>query len=343
MKAETNGKHKILGVILGIALVGALFGISSCGEQAEPEQEEKTTTEQPKNGTETKDDSSKPYTFTDDLGNEVTVESHDRVIACMGSFAEVWTLSGGELIAVSDDALDGYADTAKGLPTIGDFTAPNLEEIIALEPDFVIMTGASTGRDGSASQVELKESLEASGITVAYFTVTIFDDYLRMLEVCCDINDNADLFEKYGTDLKDEIDSIIAKADEKNDASPNVLLMTTYSGGTRVQNSETMTGAMLADLGAANIADENKSLLREFSLESVIEMNPQYILVVPMGNDDAAALKNLEEATAANPAWEGLDAVKNGKYVILDKELFQYKPNERWAESYQTLYDILYA
>ena len=35
-----------------------------------------------------------------------------------------------------------------------------------------------------------------------------------------------------------------------------------------------MTGSMLADLGVKNLADENPSLLKDFSLESIIEMNP---------------------------------------------------------------------
>ena len=115
------------------------------------------------------------------------------------------------------------------------------------------------------------------------------------------------------------------------------------AGGTRVQASSTMTGAMLADLGVKNLADENPSLLKDFSLESIIEMNPDYIFVVPMGNDDAAAMKALEDQTAANPAWSTLDAVQNGRYVTLDPHLFQYKPNERWDQSYQVLFDALYA
>ena len=88
---------------------------------------------------------------------------------------------------------------------------------------------------------------------------------------------------------------------------------------------------------------ENEQLLKDFSLESIIEMNPDYIFVVPMGNDDAAAMKALEDQTAANPAWSTLDAVQNGRYVTLDPHLFQYKPNERWDQSYQVLFDALYA
>ena len=73
------------------------------------------------------------------------------------------------------------------------------------------------------------------------------------------------------------------------------------------------------------------------------DRNPDFIFVVPMGNDDAAAMKALEDQTAANPAWSTLSAVQNGNYVTLDPHLFQYKPNERWDQSYQVLYDALYA
>ncbi len=118
--------------------------------------------------------------------------------------------------------------------------------------------------------------------------------------------------------------------------------MTTYSGGTRVQSSGTMTGAMLADLGVRNLADENRSLLKDFSLESVIELDPDFIFVIPMGNDAEAATAALNEATAANPAWNSLSAVQNGHYVTLDPKLFLSKPNANWDESYQVLYDTLY-
>ena len=45
------------------------------------------------------------YTFTDDLGREVTVASHNRVVAGMGSFANVWELAGGTLVGASDDEM----------------------------------------------------------------------------------------------------------------------------------------------------------------------------------------------------------------------------------------------
>lgn len=333
-ESQVKTYQKLARIALAFVIAGSLFSMAAC-TQAETS-DQASNTAQPES-------SSGVYTFTDDLGTEISISKPERVVACMGSFADIWILSGGSLVGVTEDAFDGYLEKTDNLSTVGDFTAPNLEEIIALTPDFVIMTGAATGKDGAASQTELKDSLEASGITVAYFTVTTFEDYLRMLETCCNINDRADLYEKNGVAVKEKIDTVVAEAQGKSAEAPTVLLMTTYSGGTRVQNSSTMTGAMLSELGVKNLADENTSLLKEFSLEAVIEMNPDFILVVPMGNDDEAAMKNLKEATEANPAWAQLDAVKNDHYVTLDKELFLYKPNERWAESYQELYDILYA
>ncbi|MEG0759776.1 MAG: ABC transporter substrate-binding protein, partial [Raoultibacter sp.] len=191
--------------------------------------------------------------FTDDLGNEVTVDNPQRVVACMGSFANTWELAGGTLVGATDDAFTSYEIASAEVAQVGDFTAPNLEAIIALEPDFVIMTGASSGKDGVASQTDLKQTLEASGIKVAYFNVTTFDDYLRMLRTFCDITGRDDLYEQHGTAVPQQIESIKTAAASQSE-QPRVLLMTTFSGGTRVQNSATMTGTMLADLGVVNLA-----------------------------------------------------------------------------------------
>lgn len=321
------------GLAAAVALCLAAFVLAGCSQEAAPPQDGSAPDASPAE--------SSAYTFTDDAGNEVTVSDPQRVVACMGSFANTWELAGGTLVGASDDAFESYNIESADAAKVGDFSAPNLEAIIALEPDFVIMTSGSGGRGGDSSQTDLKQSLEASGIPVAYFEVTTFDDYLRMLRTFCDITGRDDLYEQNGQAVADAIEKV--KSSVPAGEEPSVLLMTTFSGGTRVQNSSSMTGAMLAELGAKNLADENRSLLKDFSLESVIELDPDFIFVVPMGNDDTAAMKNLTEATEANPAWSTLTAVKNGHYLTLEKELFLYKPNEHWADSYQTLFDHLYA
>lgn len=278
------------------------------------------------------------YTFTDDMGNEVTVSNPERVVACMGSFANTWELAGGTLVGASDDAFtfDAFDIESSDVAKVGDFSSINLEAVIALEPDFVIMTCGTGGRGGDSSQADFKAALDASGIPVAYFEVTVFEDYLRMLRVFCDITGRDDLYSRNGEAVQQAIEQTVASMPEASEPS-TALLMTTYSRGTRVLTSSSMAGDMLADLGVVNLADENSSLLSDFSLESVIEFDPDYIFVIPMGNDTEAAMRNLETQTAENPAWSTLSAVQEGRYIMLDPDLFLYKPNAKWGQSYEVL------
>ncbi len=329
-----------IAAVLALALVG-------CGQQeaAAPAADNTAAPEQqaPASDAAGADDAAPgPVTFTDDLGNEVTVDNPQRVVACMGSFANAWELAGGTLVGVSDDALQaaGWTIASPDVATVGDFASVNLEAIIVLDPDFVIMTSGTGGRGGDSSQADLRDALVGSGIPVAYFQVTTFDDYLRLMRTFTDITGREDLYEQNAAAVEQAIDDIVAQVPAEN--PPTALVLTTFSGGTRVQAPETQTGAMLADLGVNNLAGENRSLLKDFSLEAVIEMDPDFIFVIPMGDDAEAAMRNLEEATAANPAWSSLSAVQNGRYITLDPTLYLSKPNARWSDAYQGLFDSLY-
>lgn len=76
-------------------------------------------------------------------------------------------------------------------------------------------------------------------------------------------------------------------------------------------------------------------------MEKIIEEDPDYIFVVMMG-DSEKALKSLKDGLQKNPAWSDLSAVINDRYILLPKELFHYKPNARWGESYEYIAKILY-
>lgn len=321
-----------IAISCALAMGMGAFSLAGCSSQTDSSASD--------NAQATASASQESYTFTDDLGREVTVASHNRVVAGMGSFANIWELAGGTLVGASDDAFSDYGITSDA-QKIGDFSSLNAESIIALNPDFVILTGSNSGRGGGVAQTELADTLTAANIPVAYFKVSTFDDYLRMLRTCCDITGNEQAFAENGQAPADIIEEIRAKAEGKQAGSAVVL--TTYSGGTRVQSSSTQTGVMLSELGAENIADSNKGLVSDYSLEALIEANPTTIFLLPMGDTDEAAQQALEDQTTANPAWAQLDAVKNNRVITLDPKLFQYKPNNNWDQAYQFLYDALYS
>ena len=289
--------------------------------------------------TEHKPDPTETVTFTDALGREVRVpENPKRVAALLGSFADIWMLAGGELCAAADDAWEDFGLALEGAVNIGGAHSPSLELLISSDPEFVIAS-AST-----ASNVEMKDSLEAMGITVAYFDVDNFEDYLGMLNICTDITDRKDLYEQNGLRLKAQIDAIKERY-QGADVPENerkILILRAASTFVKAKGSQgTILGEMLADMGCVNIADSETSLLENLSVEAVLRENPHHIFVVTMGSNDEKAKQTLENMIKENPAWGTLDAIRSDRLYIMDKTLFNLKPNARFAEAYEILADIL--
>ena len=322
---------------LAALLAASLLALPACGSASGGSGDASTSVAAPakaKSGKAGKAEKSKAYTFTDDLGRKVTVKSHKRVVACMGSFADAWQLAGGTLVGASDDAFGHYAVDSSKVSGVGRSTSLNLESIIALKPDFVIMTGISDGKHATGvSQADAESALKEAGIPVAFFKVTTFDDYKRMMGVFCAITGRDDLYKKNVTKVGEKIKSAVSTYSVKS-KSPSVLIVSAFSKGLVVQNSSGMAGAIVRDLGAVNVADEHPSLLSDFSLEAAVEANPDYVLVLAASDDTATAQKYYDQVAGSNSAWQGMDAVKEGRVTMLDAAHFLYKPNADWAESY---------
>lgn len=275
-------------------------------------------------------------TFTDSLGNTVELEQPPkRVAALLGSYAETWLLAGGEVVAVTQDAYDERGlELPEDTVNLGANQQPDLEALFAAEPDLVLLTPDLDGQMG------LRDSLEAAGIPAAWFKVETFDDYLNMLKICTDLTGRSDLYQKNGLDIQSEIDAAIASVPEGE--APTVLLLRAYSSGVRAKNSDNIAGAILKDLGAANIADSDSGLLEDLQMESILAADPEFIFVTTMGASQEAALESLDELLHSDPAWQTLSAVKEDRVEVLPKDLFHYKPNARWGESYQMLAELMY-
>ena len=83
--------------------------------------------------------------FTDDLGREVAVYSVDHVVSLYGSYAEAWTLAGGALVGATSDAVDERKMDLGEARVVGSVKSPDLETILALDPDFVILSADLSG------------------------------------------------------------------------------------------------------------------------------------------------------------------------------------------------------
>lgn len=136
-------------------------------------------------------------TFTDDIGRTVTVESHDRVITLIGSFTELWLLAGGDVVGAANDSWTSFdLNLGEDVVNVGSHLEPDIEKIIAAKPDLVIAS-ANTEAD-----MDIEKILENAGITTAYFSVSNFNEYMNMLEICTDITGREDLYLQNGIEVK---------------------------------------------------------------------------------------------------------------------------------------------
>lgn len=272
------------------------------------------------------------YTFEDSLGRNVTVSSCDRTAVLLGSYTDLWMLAGGDVCATADDAWDDYdINLPKYAVNLGGTENLSLEKLISAEPDFVIATSKRK------QHIDWKPTLEAMGISVAYFDVNDFDGYLEMLDICTDITGRKDLYQKNGLDIRDRIGDTLAGAEEKY-TGDSYLLLRASATYIRAKKSEgTVLGEMLTDFGCVNIADSEEGILENLNIESIIACNPKHIFIVQAGDNPEGMKKAVENMFSENPVWQELDAFKNGRIHFMDKKLFNFKPNSRWGEAYVEL------
>lgn len=288
---------------------------------------------------ETTVEESSAITFTDDLGREVTVSDPQRVAALLGSFAQIWMLAGGDVIATADDAWDDLSlELSEETVNLGNTKQLSLEQLLAADPDFILAS------INTRQNIEWQETLDATGIPTAYFDVSDFDDYLRLLSICTNITGRKDCFEQYGSDVATHIENVLAKSKkrlEENNA-PTVLSMVASASSIFAKNSEgNVLGEMLNNLGCINIADSDNMLLENLSIEHIILSDPEYIFFVQRGDNTQGMQEHVQKTLMEHPAWSELTAVKNGHVYFMDKNLYNLKPNHRWGEAYQGLENIL--
>jgi iron complex transport system substrate-binding protein len=275
------------------------------------------------------------YTFVDALENSITIEESPKaVVALTGSYAETWVLAGGELSGVTDDVVsERQMVLPENIKMLGRVKEPSLEAILAASPDFVILSPDIESHHGIA------EVLKKSDINHAFFKVEEFEDYLNMLDIFTEITGRKEQYEINGLNVQKQIEAVLSKVDPNT--QPSVLFIRAFSSGAKAKMDDNMTGKMLKDIGTVNIASKHESLLEDLSIEAIIEEDPDFIFVTTMG-DTEEAMEAMKNGIEKNPAWANLSAVKNGRYIVLPKDLFHYKPNSKWGESYEYLAKIIY-
>lgn len=328
-------KSKILVLMLAIVMTLTIF--TGCGNKEASntvEEEKKVAEEEVEDYGVVIDEDT--ITFTDARDKEVTVDKNpERVVCLFNSYMDIWYKCGGEVVGRIESAKENPVEGSEDAEVVGSPGEPSLEKIISLKPDLVILTA------NFKKQLEIAEMLEQNDIKVIALNNENKEDYFKTVRMFTALTDRDDLYEKYEGEVRTAVDSVLEKAPK--DKNYKVLLLFGSSKGITVRGSDSSVGQMLEDLNTENISDliNDSPDSKTFSMEKIIEEDPDFIFVQTMGKVEKVE-ERLKKDVESNSAWSSLKAVKNDRYIILPKDLYMYKPNDRYGEAYEGLAKMLY-
>src|SRR6056297_324915 len=278
-------------------------------------------------------------TYIDTRGEEITVSKNpEKTVVLINSLLDLWYLSGGESVARCSGTTN-VPEAANDIEIIGKFYSVSLEKLIALEPDLVVVSSTVS------SQMEMEDVLSENGIEFAPVDASTspYTNFDKNVYLFSQILGTEDIYETDVKEITRSVDEIIAKAEE-SEKNPSAIILFSSSKYVKCELPTSLTGEILYYLGVENIVADAQiegSTKVDFSLERLIERNPDYIFITTMGDFEECKAR-VEQDVKSNEAWNSLSAVKKGRVYYLPKDLYLYKPNARYPEAFKGLAEIVY-
>jgi iron complex transport system substrate-binding protein len=247
-----------------------------------------------------------PVTVESEQG-EVTIDARpERIVSLSASLTEMlYAVGAGDQVV----AVDRFSDYPEGTPTT-DLSGlrPNVEAIAGYDPDLVVL---ANDRDGVVA------AIEALGVPVLLLpSADRVRDVYREIEVVGAATGHADGAAGVNDEIRAELDEIAASAPERDEP---VTYFYELSDTFHSVTSDTFIGELLGLVGLVSIADEADPAAGGFpqlSAEYVLEADPD---VVFLAHTDGTTPTPAE--VAARPGWDQLDAVEDGRVVVLDTDI----------------------
>ena len=255
------------------------------------------------------DDTPEPVTTTvqTEADEQDTVVEELRLVSTAADTTEI--LDGlllSESIVAADSYSSGIGNVDPEVCTL-DYTNPDVEMIISLEPDVVFVSGSST--DGT---VDPYSAISDAGVNVVYIPTA---------ESISGIIDNIELIAK-NTGAEDKAEELTASIDE---AVADAKARAESLGGEKVSvyfeisaapwfysfGSNTYLDEIISICGGENIYSEETGWISNTE-ESILAANPQVILTNVMYDGyDYNEIYSRE-------GWEAIDAVVNHRVYSID-------------------------
>jgi len=266
-----------------------------------------------------------PLAVTDDLGRNVTISSEPQsIISLTPSNTEIlFALElGDKVMAVSEYC--NYPLEAQNKIKIGGFSTINIEKVVSLKPDLVLATGGV--------QEAVVEELERLGLTVIALNAKSIEEVFENIRLVGKAAGQLEAARELTTKLEQRTKAVTDKAKDLPDSQrPRVFY--------EIQYEPLMTagpGTFIDDLihlaGGVNIASDAAAKYPVYNLETLIERNPEVIIISFWHGSIAASV----EGVKSRKRWQIIDAVKNNRVYGINADLVS-RPGPRIVDGIEEM------
>ncbi|MBQ2218793.1 MAG: ABC transporter substrate-binding protein [Firmicutes bacterium] len=295
-------KKRIVSLLLALAMIFALAGCTSSepAQPAEPSEPEA---------------SGSVITVTDMMGREITLdEPATRVVALSAADCEVlYAVGAGDALVGRGEYCDYPAEVLE-VPSVQSGYDTNIEQIIALEPQVLLMSSM-------AQTEEQVAQLEEAGIKVVVSDAQDIEGVYTAVEMIGKLMGKEKEAEQVIIDMQ------VAFADLTNSTAGRgktvYFEVSPLEYGLWTAGKGTFMNEIAEMLGMKNIFDDVEGWA-EISEEQVIERNPDYIVTITMYFGEGPTPV---EEIMGRTGWENVTAVKNGAILnLVNNELSRPTP-----------------
>ena len=272
---------------------------------------------------------------TDDSGREVKLSKKpERIVVTSASFLEPLHAVGGKVVGRPTSKTKS-PDFAQDAAEIGAVYQIDTEKLLACNPDLVIINKGMNER--------LADVLNSNKIPFVVVDMKGYDSVKKNVEMFAEITGQPDTGKKIVAEMDSKIKSVVDKLPQEK---KRVAILHSTAQGLSVQLDNSIAGNVLKILGWENVASgmeaaKDSGDTAPYSLETLIEQNPEIIFVTSMGNIDDIK-SNMEKMIAENEAWQTIPAIKSGKLYYLPQDLFLLSPGVHYPEAVEYVAKLIY-
>lgn len=270
-------------------------------------------------------------TLTDMTGREITFEEPvTRIVALTPSDCEILYAIGAGDTVVGRGTYCDYSEDVLNKTIVASGADTNIEEIIALEPQVVLMSTMAQTEEQVAALEEAGVQCvvsDAQDIAGVYTAIEMIGKMVGKEAEAAEVIDG----------MKATFAEIESKATGDGSETIYFEVSSLQWGDPWTAGSGTFMDELATMLGLTNIFADVQGW-GQISQEQVIERNPDYIVTIEMYFGDGPTP---DEEIMSRDGWQGITAIRNGAVFNADNNEIS-RPGPRLADAAEALYEFIY-